>query len=104
MHYVAIREDWGQTLTEFMYTSLLSSDGYGSTLDATIFDTLGVLWTIFDGMGSVSICSTEGTCVGTKNWTGHFSISIFQIVRGVKTLTFTIIATEDAHLKIGKTD
>lgn len=82
---------------------LFSGNSDGCTFDTTIvLDTLGILRTVFDCMSCISIGSTERTGVGSQNWTSHFSISIFEVVRRVKTLTLSIIATKHTHLGRGE--
>lgn len=77
---------------------LLTSNGYGSTLHSTIFDTLRVFWAILDSVGSISISSAQRTCIGTENWAGDFALRILQVVRSVETFALTIIAAKYTNL------
>jgi len=82
--------------------SLLSCYCNGGSLDSTVLDTLGILRAVFDGVGRISIGTTEGASVGPQHWACHFAIGILQIVRSVKTFALSIITAKHAHLKNDK--
>ena len=64
-----------------------------------ILQALHVLWTVLDRVCAVTICSTQWAGIGSEYRAGDFAISILEIVWCVKTLTFTVVATENTHLK-----
>ena len=42
--------------------------------------------------------TTDGTLIGTKNWTRHIAQRIFQRMTGIDQFIFAVVSTEDAHL------
>ena len=83
----------------FSPSLLLMSDSYSGSFDSTILDALRVFGAVFNGVGSISVSSTERAGVSSKDRTGHFPIRILQVVRSVKTLAFSIISAENTHLE-----
>ena len=93
---------WAGPADSIPVVSLLSCNCDGGSLDSTILDALRILRAIFDGVGSISVGSTQRASVGPQNWACHFAIRILQIVRSVKAFALTIITAEHAHLRKDK--
>ena len=78
--------------------SLFARDSDGGPFQSSILDTLRVLRAVFDCMGTVPICPTQRAGVRAQNRAGHFAVRVFQIVRGIETFTFSIVAAKYAYL------
>ena len=77
-----------------------AGDGDGGSLHipAAVLYTLGVFWTVFDGVRGVSVGAAERAGVGAEHGASHFPVSILEVVGCVETLRFAVVAAEDADL------
>ena len=80
---------------------LFACDSDNGPFDTEILAGFLVLRAVLDCVCFVPVSTTERTCVGTEYWACHFPLRIFEVVRRVETLRFSIITTEYTHLWLG---